>query len=146
MKQILTMLLACALATTAAAQRSADSTNDQRALLALEDHWLAFEDNPDSLAPILASDFIHALPFGFITRDDQLGFMRRLQNHPPPPPGVKHFEERRVRVYGDVGIVNGIVVEDTTGGQRRTVFTDVFVRRDGRWQAVNAQELPFQKR
>jgi hypothetical protein len=55
----------------------------------------------------------------------------------------------RVRVYGDVGIVNGVVVTtdekgpSRTGGDEevnRTVFTDVFVWRDGRWQAVNAQE------
>jgi hypothetical protein len=34
-------------------------------------------------------------------------------------------------------------VFDRTGGDEevdRTVFTDVFVWRDGRWQAVNAQE------
>ena len=48
-----------------------------------------------------------------------------------------------VRVYGTVGIVNGIVVE-TSGSTlvRRTLFTDVFAYRDGKWQAVNAQELP----
>ncbi len=42
----------------------------------------------------------------------------------------------RVRIYGDVGIVNGTVVS----GTQRTAFTDVFAFRDGRWQAVNAQE------
>jgi len=46
-----------------------------------------------------------------------------------------------VRVYGNVGIVNGVVVE--TGAVRQeTLFTDVFAYRDGKWQAVNAQELP----
>ena len=47
-----------------------------------------------------------------------------------------------VRVYGTVGIVNGIVVE-TSGSTltRRTLFTDVFAYRHGKWQALNAQEL-----
>ena len=46
------------------------------------------------------------------------------------------------RIYGDVGIVNGVVVRTTSDGAapRRTLFTDVFVYREGRWQAVNSQE------
>ena len=54
----------------------------------------------------------------------------------------KHFEDMHVRVYGTVGIVNGIVVETGAGGIRKTLFTDVFAYRDGKWQAVSAQELP----
>jgi len=46
-----------------------------------------------------------------------------------------------VRVYGSVGIVNGTVVEIGTT-RRKTLFTDVFAYRDGKWQAVSAQELP----
>jgi hypothetical protein len=44
--------------------------------------------------------------------------------------------------YGDVGIVNGLVVRTNKDGNTvdKTVFTDVFVYRDGRWQAINAQE------
>lgn len=56
--------------------------------------------------------------------------------HPPPRDAKRRLEHMRVRIYGDVGIVNGTVVSDT----QRTVFTDVFAFRDGRWQAVNAQE------
>jgi hypothetical protein len=54
----------------------------------------------------------------------------------------------RVRVYGDVGIVNGIVL--TTDEQDhevdRTIFTDAFVRHNGRWEAVNAQENAVERR
>jgi hypothetical protein len=42
-----------------------------------------------------------------------------------------------------VGIVNGVVVEADTGSPHKTLFTDVFAYRDGRWQAINAQELPL---
>jgi hypothetical protein len=38
--------------------------------------------------------------------------------------------------------VNGVVVETTDYGERKTLFTDVFAYRDGKWQAVSAQELP----
>ena len=49
-----------------------------------------------------------------------------------------------MRLYGDVGIVNGIVVAADTSGKEtdRTMFTDVFTYRDGRWVAITAQETP----
>ena len=110
-------------------------------LIDLENHWLAAEGNPDALESILASDFLHVVPIGIITKRDQLNFMRE---HPSPGPVPrKYFEDIHVRVYGNVGIVNGIVVEAGTSAPRKTLFTDVFAYRDGRWQAVNAQELPF---
>lgn len=37
-------------------------------------------------------------------------------------------------------LVNGAVIETTDRGERKTLFTDVY--RDGKWQAVSAQELP----
>jgi hypothetical protein len=48
----------------------------------------------------------------------------------------------RVRVYGTVGIVNGEVVASAKDIRRRTLFTDVFAYRNGKWQAISAQELP----
>jgi hypothetical protein len=49
------------------------------------------------------------------------------------------------RVYGMIGIVNGIVVAKQGDIMQRTLFTDVFANRDGQWRAVNAQELPEAK-
>ena len=110
-------------------------------LLELENHWLQVENDPDALGSILAPDFLHVVPEGIITKSEQLRFMRK---HPAPAQkGQRHFEDMRVRVYGNVGIVNGVVVE--TGNDevnRKTLFTDVFAYRDGKWQAVSSQELP----
>jgi hypothetical protein len=109
-------------------------------LLQLENHWLQVEDDPDALESILAPDFLHVVGAGIITKDEQLSFMRK---HPAPKPRPEeHFEDMHVRVYGNVGIVNGIVVANDAGKTRRTLFTDVFAYRDGKWQAVSAQELP----
>ena len=109
-------------------------------LLDLENHWLQVESDANALESILAPDFLHVVPAGIITKDQQLSFMRR---HPAADETTKkHFEDMHVRVYGIVGIVNGIVVETGAGGSRRTLFTDVFAYRDGKWQAVSAQELP----
>ena len=50
------------------------------------------------------------------------------------------LDELKVRVYGDSAVVHGLDTErssykgkDTTGQYR---FTDVFVKRNGRWQAI----------
>jgi hypothetical protein len=112
-------------------------------LLDLENHWLQVEDDPAALESILAPDFLHVVPAGIITRDEQLSFMR---THPRSEQGAKHFENLHVRVYGNVGIVNGAVVAAAKEGVQKTWFTDVFAYRDGRWQAVNAQELPVAAR
>lgn len=113
----------------------------KKELLDLENHWLQVEDDPDALESILAPDFLHVVGVGIITKDEQLNFMRK---HPAPhSKQAKHFEDLHVRVYGTTGIVNGAVVASEGGTTRRTLFTDVFAYRDGKWQAVSAQELPM---
>ena len=119
-------------------------TDQQRALEALEQRWLGVEDDPSALESILADDFIHVLPMGFVTKREQIDYMRA---HPAPKDATtRRFDDLRVRVYGIAGVVTGIVVATAPDGKtERTAFTDVFAFRDGRWQAVNAQELPLGK-
>jgi hypothetical protein len=118
----------------------APAEKSRQEVLDLENHWLEVEDDPAALESILAPDFLHVVPAGIITKDEQLNFMRK---HPSPHPGSKHFENVHVRIYDNAAIVNGMVVSAGAGGTQKTLFTDVFVRRDGKWQAVNAQELPL---
>lgn len=134
------LLLACG---AAAARHARNVEDDKQALLKLEDRWLASENDAEALKSILADDFVHALPIGFITKAEQVDYVARMKN---AETGKKHFEDMHVRVYGDVGIVNGIVVNETGKDVQKTVFTDVFVKRNGEWQAVNAQEVPFRQR
>lgn len=134
------LFLSC---TIAPARQSKSTASDKQALLKLEDRWLASEDDPDALKSILADDFVHALPIGFITKAEQIDYVAKRKNSET---GKKYFEDMHVRVYGDVGIVNGIVVNETGKDVQKTVFTDVFVKRNGRWQAVNAQEVPLRER
>jgi len=114
----------------------------RQALEDIERRWLAAEDDPSALESILAEDFIHVLPRGFVTKREQIDFMR---SHPAPKDGsTKRFEDLRVRVFGTAGVVTGIVAATTPDGKvQKTIFTDVFAYRNGRWQAVNAQELPL---
>ncbi len=137
---VFAFLLLCPL--IARQERARAGEQKQQALVEIEHRWLQAEDNPSALESILADDFVHVLPFGFIKKAEQLKYMR---SHPAPETGSsKHFEDLRVRVFGSAGVVNGIVVAtDPAGKARKTMFTDVFAYRDGKWQAVNAQELPF---
>lgn len=52
-------------------------------------------------------------------------------------------DDLNIRVYGDTAVVTGrSVLAGTYQGKRASVtqrFTDVFVKRDGRWQAVASQ-------
>jgi len=120
--------------------RASGGSNHQQALLQLEKKWLEAEDNPDILESILADDFIHVLPVGFVTKREQLDYLR---SHPAPKREARHLEDLRVRVFGSAAVVNGVVAATGADGRaRKTMFTDVFAYRGGKWQAVNAQELP----
>lgn len=118
--------------------KSAEDSKQE--LLALENRWLRVEDDPAALEGILASDFLHVVPGAIITKDQHVQFLRKHPAAGQRP--TKHFEDLHVRVYGEAGIVNGAVIETTEHGEHKTLFTDVFAYRDGKWQAVSAQELP----
>ena len=128
-------------------QSTSSDKQDRATLIALENEWLANLHNPVALEKILAADFVHPLPTGdFVTKAQHIQF---VSTHLPPPNRKQRLDQMQVRVYGDVGIVNGIVLttdEQGSSGIRgnpeveRSIFTDVFVRRNGRWEAVNAQE------
>lgn len=131
------------LAPAAAAQRSSPSVtaHKQQAVIDLEHRWLAAEDDPSALESILADDFIHVLSSGMVTKAEQLQFMRQ---HPAARGGERHFQDLRVRIYGTAAVATGIVVAtESDGSVQKTIFTDVFAYRSGKWQAVNAQELPL---
>jgi hypothetical protein len=117
--------------------------NDKResdALIALENEWLKNEHNAAELERILASDFLHPVVTGDVLTKAQ--HIEYSSKHLPPADRASRFEDLQVRIYGDVGIVNGLVVTNNKDRNAvdKSVFTDVFVYRDGCWQAVNAQE------
>jgi len=96
--------------------------NPKQEVLNLENHWLQVEHDPNALESVLAPDFLHVVPVGIITKKEQLDFMRK---HPSRDKSLKHFEGMHVRVYGNVAIVNGMVVAISGRGTHKTLFTDV---------------------
>lgn len=116
------------------------AAEDRQALISLENEWLTGEHNAAVLERVLAADFVHPVMTGdFLTKSQHIFYTTK---HLPPTNLKQRFDSLSVRLYGDVGIVNGIVVTSNELGKDvdRSIFTDVFAYRDGRWQAINAQE------
>lgn len=139
-----------ALSTTAFAQgtRSAKvpgaaAARNKAEIVQLEKTWLhALQThNVAEIERILAPDFVRPAPGSgtFITRSEMLAFLR---THPEPRAQGVRFQQMNVTLYGSASIARGILTATNSQGRvvRKTLFTDVFLRRDGRWQAVSAQE------
>ena len=107
---------------------------DSAGAAGVEKEWLAHEHEAAPLERILAPDFVHVLPTGqFITKAEHIGY---VATHPAPAGFEAHFERLDIRLVSGVAIATGIV----STSEHRTAFTDIFACRDGRWQAVGAQE------
>lgn len=128
------------------------------AVMAVEHEWLAALNRHDvtTLARILGREFIDSDFQGdAITRAQYLAYFAR----PAPHPAAQirqSFADTQVRFVagGDVAIVTGVVItrpaaaaktptSRSAAAIRHSRFTDVFVWRDTRWQAVTGQETHF---
>jgi hypothetical protein len=137
------VLIAVALGTLAGAATPRRSLpSDRQAIVALEELWIDAKD-ASTLERLLADDFVHPLYSGEIINKAQ--HIEWVTKHPRPANRHARFARLDVRLFGDVAQAYGVVsVSDETGSEiRRNVFTDVFVYRKGRWQAVSAQETPI---
>jgi ketosteroid isomerase-like protein len=98
-----------------------------------------------ALSRMLAPDFIEISRLGAIrTRADNIRDIASGDLHLTSI----NYDSLTVRVYGDVAVLTGIANNTGTfhsfpfSGKIR--YTRVFVRRDGRWQAVLMQQTPMQ--
>lgn len=148
---------AAALSTAPAFAQPSATERTAAALMAVEHEWLAALNRHDvkSLARILGQEFIDS---GFqgdaITRAQYLAYFARPITHSAPHV-QQTFADTKVRFVagGDVAIVTGVVItqpvavpqgaKSRADGIRHSRFTDVFVWRDARWQAVTGQETHF---
>ena len=125
-----------------------DGDVDETAILAIEREIMAAIRNKDAatLAPMLADDFCYRTHFGAET--DKAGFLQSIVSSPFEILSL-HGEELNVNIYGDTAVLTGVQVAEARppeGEKEESVvaFTDVFLRRDGRWLMVLAYgvELP----
>jgi ketosteroid isomerase-like protein len=152
LKNLLWAVVWAALASGAALAAPPASERTAAALMRVEQEWLTALKQRDvgTLGHILGQEFIDSDFQGDpVTRAQYLAFFAKA---PPRPAPLLHqdFADTEVRFVagGEVAIVTGVVVSQPPSGtgakaQTHSRFTDVFVWRDGRWQAVTAQETHF---
>lgn len=124
------------------------SESTAAAVMKVEHEWLAALQTHDvaTLARVLAREYIDSDFQGeAITRAQFLAYFAGPA--PRPTPLIQQsFADTKVRFVadGEVAIVTGVVVTRIRPDLvRHSRFTDVFVWRDGRWQAVTGQETHF---
>jgi uncharacterized protein (TIGR02246 family) len=144
---MLPVLLACSRSTTTSSYGAAPAIsgeNDEpgrQALAKLEDDWAKALEAHDTafFARVIAPDF-HG------TEDSAKTFGRAeiMQNAADTTTQVRDLQDqdRQIRIYGNgtVAVVTGMsrwtVQKGKRPGQYRGRYTETWVKRDGRWQAV----------
>jgi ketosteroid isomerase-like protein len=118
------------------------------AILQLERDIMAAIKNKDAatLEPMLADDFIYRTHFG--AEADKAEFLKSIASFPVTIISIRG-EELKVNVYGDTAVLTGVQRAQAKAPEGEVeesavAFTDVFVRRAGRWLMVLAYgvELP----
>jgi hypothetical protein len=144
MKKILSVVLFAAASFSAAygqaGQPAASATGD--AIKQLERDWGAAQKSGDvgKLSQIIADDWAGIGPDGAIST--KKGFLDNVKSGTSKVQSID-FGPMDVRVIGTVAVVQGSDTEkssfkgkDTSG---KWAWMDVFVLRDGKWQAVRSQ-------
>jgi hypothetical protein len=128
------LLLLAALATACPAE-----PRTAAGLRQAEDRWVAALEARDqaALACRLAPEFADNDWQGAVRRRDAV-----LARLPQRPPSTLQLSELTISVLGATGMVRGLNTQVAPDGKMvgRVRFTDVFVWRAGRWQAIAAQE------
>jgi ketosteroid isomerase-like protein len=112
---------------------------DEKTLLRLEETWAQALERQDieTVSCLLADEFQDADVDGAV-HDRKEALDRIAQRRP----SLNRLQDMHAHIYGDSAFVRGInQVTDASGNPlARVRFTDIFVYRDGRWQAVAGQE------
>jgi len=129
------------LLTAAAPARPRTGGRDAVELIRIEERWIDALERRDAaaVAEILDDGFLDSTYKGELrTKEEALAALRS----PARADADQGLSELRARIYGETGIVTGIntVTARDHSFSVRVRFTDVFVRRAGRWKAVAAQE------
>jgi ketosteroid isomerase-like protein len=125
-----------------APKREAEFEAVRAEILAIEDQWATAIERQDgaALERIAAEDFRFLEEDGrWLNRSEYIA----ARSHTPDNVKSAVQDQIEVRKYGDAAIATGrSILHGTRAGKPfvyRFRWTDVYVRRDGRWQAVSGQ-------
>ncbi|HEX5731751.1 MAG TPA: FKBP-type peptidyl-prolyl cis-trans isomerase [Blastocatellia bacterium] len=144
-RPILAALIAVAIISPAGAQtrsrkpRTAPgpraTVNEEQAVLKLQQEWIAALRRRDAnvLGSLIADDYVGISHDGMVGDKNKALEPARSQVPNREPMVV---ENQKVRFYGNTAIITGQIV---FGGKRRINHTQVWAKRQGRWQIVSWQ-------
>ncbi|WP_256973364.1 nuclear transport factor 2 family protein [Rhodococcus sp. NCIMB 12038] len=116
---------------------SAGATGEQEAVLAQEARWLTAitAGDRDTIESILGPDFKHITSEGrLLGRDEEIASI-------VPVAFTMNATGQVVDIVGDTAVIHGVnTVTESGNVLARERFTDVFVKQDGTWMALSAQE------
>ncbi len=121
---------------------SPDPARAEQEVRQVERAWLdAYEKfDAEAMDRIVGDDFAITFPNGKMQTKEQLMKMIRGPKPPSASPMRLFTEDVQARVYGDVVILRGHVIQESQkdGQPQREVsrYTDVYVQTNGRWQVV----------
>ena len=102
--------------------------------------------NASALEPLVGDDFVYRTHFG--AESNKQEFLQSIAAFPVEILSIRG-EELKVNVYGDTAVLTGVQraparPPEGSPEESAVAFTDVFVRRDGRWRMTLAYgiELP----
>jgi hypothetical protein len=140
-------VLFCTIGSTLVAQSPASGSTPEDSVRAVERSraQALLKADTAALSRLVADEFVEISRFGQLrTKADNI---RDIGSGDLHLLSVK-YDSLAVRIYGDVAVLRGIA--DNTGTMRgfpfagRIRYLRIFVRRDGRWQAVAMQQTPLQ--
>lgn len=134
------MTLALAATAASGCPKGYDAVTE-KGLLQTESRWIRALEARDvaALGCLLDESFTDNAAQGLVRNKSEV-----LARLPKRPPGTIEIREVSARVAGSMGFVRGMSVSrDETGTVvGRALFTDIFLRRGGRWVVIAAQETP----
>ena len=138
-KQVLALYLLIFCPLLYAAPCPTGKAKNEDALIQIEHAWAVALEQRDAaaLGCILAAEFEDADPQGNVF--DRAATLAKAGIRRP----VHHeLQEMRAHLYGDFGYIRGLATALDAQGKvvAQVRFTDIYVYRDGRWQAVAAHE------
>ena len=140
------LMAGCALAVTGFTAPThalaADQGKVEQELMQLERGWCSASVKNDvaTVSAILADDYTDVVLTGTVANKAQT-----LSDVKTDKATVCEIDLMQVRVYGDAAVVVGRVTEKSASFNGQYRYTDMYIRRDGRWICVASQATETKK-